>query len=231
MALLQRIEKSSQARFLVTSFALIACAALGFLISNMVSDTVNGSQIVDRQVPSLVELYPEALDQARSWRDDAYMIYADIDFHPERFSTAFAFGTLEDPNLALLVYFNENEDGYEVKLDESRGSGRTDFPPAIHRDDWSTDSPEVAQYAYDQRGSDFLDAHPEVNEAVLQLTWLSGAAAENTGLEAQRLVWVMHYYQLRGYSLRVYVDPLTGEIIGEELFEPATTPELNLDSE
>lgn len=230
MEKLQRIEKSSQVRLIVVVVALFSCSVLGFLLGKGILIADEEPWIVNSKVPSLVELYPEALDQARSWRDDAYMIYADISFQKESFSTAFAFGTMDDPNLALLAYFNENEDGYEVKLDESRGSGRTDFPSAIRRDDWSTDSPEVAQYVYDQRGFDFLDAHPEANEAVLQLTWLSGAAAENTGLEAKQLVWVMQYYQLRGFSLRVYVDPLSGEIIGEELFEPATTPELNLDS-
>ncbi len=169
--------------------------------------------------PSLADLYPEALDQARSWHDDAYMVWADISFRLSRLDAAFAFGTLNDPKQGLLVYFRLNEEGYDVELEEAESSGRTEFRPEINREDWAVDSQEVAQRVFNLRGSDFLKAHPEVDEAMLQLRRISGASAENTGLETDKIVWIMSYYKLRGVTLRVFVDSITGEIIGEEFFE------------
>ena len=220
MQVLQRVEKLTRSRIIAVIIAFISCGIFAFLINNVFPDTNSEIEIMEPRFPSIAKLYPEALDEAQSWREDAYMVFADVSHRQGRISTAFAFGTMEDPNLGLLVYFRESENGYVVKSEESEGAGRVEPRPGINREDWAVDSIEVAQQVFLERGSDFLKAHPEVDEALLQLTRVSGAAAENTGLEAERIVWVMHYYQITGYELRVYVDPITGSIIGEEFFEP-----------
>ncbi len=218
--ILKKVEGATRLPFVGLFVAFVICAIVTVILkASIQSSNNNGGDVVKFEMPSVAELYPQALTKAQEWHEDAYMASAKIGVRVSATWATFFFDSLNNPNEGLLVTFWLLEHGYEIEVENVDAPGRLEADPPINREDWDVDSIEAARIAFDNRGKEFLYEHPEADRAMLQLTRVSGSAAENTGLEMNRIVWVMHYYQLRGVELRVFVDPITGEIIGEQFFE------------
>jgi hypothetical protein len=178
------------------------------------------SPILEPEFPSAQELYPQAIQQALAWQPDAYLLT--IEFRQRDVVTllSFEFATFTDPHAGFLVNYWEYENVQRIEVEEINYLGRFESRPGIEREDWPVDSTVISHIAFEAKGLDFLTEHPEVDEILFQLRRLSGAAADATGLPIGQIVWRVDYYQLRGYSLDIYLDPKTGEIIGEWFSEP-----------
>lgn len=226
---LQKLEAKTR-NPLVGVFVLFVISAIIALAlgSNLQPTENNGEQAMQYELPSIMDLYPQALSNAQGWYTDAYMVSADISIRGLSVWTTFIFETMSTPKEGLLVTFRQKQDGYEIELKEVDGPGKTENDPPINLDDWEVDSVLVGQTVFERRGSDFMEEYPGVDRVLLQLTRVSGSASENIGLEINKIVWIMHYHQTQGAELRVYVDPTSGEIIGERFFDGVMDGEIDL---
>lgn len=230
LPILHSIEQKTRPPLVGVLIALIGCGILAIALKVFDMNNGSGHQAMEPSFPSAQELYPQALEEAQAWKSDAYLTLVYFGFRDLDILISFGFSTYTNPIPGLLVYFWPTEEGYEIELSETESPLRTEPKSEIKPQDWAVDSIDVARIAFDYKGSEFLVEHPEVREAVLQLTTVGGSAAERTGLEPQQLVWVMDYYQLRGYGLKVYIDPKTGDILADELTEPLEESDLQLNS-
>jgi hypothetical protein len=220
ISILRKVERKTRSPFVGLLIAIIGFGIFAQVLRTSAVDGKEPSPILEPDFPSAQELYPKALEKAQSWQSDAYLTWILFDFRTSGSLLSFAFSTPADPSAGLLINIWPQEDGYEIELRETGSPARTRNVPAIEREDWPIDSTVINHIAFEAKGLDFLTEHPEVDEILFQLRRLSGAAADATGLPIGQIVWRVDYYQLRGYSLDIYLDPKTGEIIGEWFSEP-----------
>ena len=173
----------------------------------------------DLEIPSVNALYPQAVAIAAKWHPYAYITRVIVNLHPSGHMTTFMFDTPDDVTIGLLVYIQTRDGDFEIETEEVDASGRTHVNPPIGRDEWVIDSVETARIAYEGGGRDFIQSHPSVNDVFIQLRRISGSASDSTGIERDTIVWRVVFSRLPYYSLDVYIDPITGEILGDCIME------------
>jgi hypothetical protein len=202
-------------------FVVILVCLIAFII--YLTDTLdispNREFLLERQIPSVIEHYPKALAEARNWRSDAYMIYSAIQIRGTVLIGSLAFNSESNPEVGFLYRLHEAEEGYQLETKEVDASGRLKANPPIPEDKWTVDSLEAYRVAIENGGSDFINLHPEVDTALLQLDRLSGSASSRTGLPQGEIVWVVTFYKLMEISMDIYIDALTGEVLATDVQE------------
>lgn len=193
----------------------LTVAACAILVSCSYSERNRGgeSQISIRDVPSAKLLYSDGLEEARLSLDDPLMIGIDISISPERSITSFDFVSLEDPRAVLIIFIRQN-DGLEIHSERVEVPDASRLDDVIEQTEWRLDSTEVARSAFESGGSEYLERHPEVNQALLQLGTISGSARSRMGIEWEGIAWRVSFYQLPSPSLDYYFDPIDGTLIG-----------------
>ena len=182
--------------------------------------------LTEPKIPSVKEYYPQALAEARKWRQDAYMVDASINIRPSRILGSFAFDSASDPEAGLLYFIIASDEGFQTETKEVDASGRMKSDPAIEPNEWALDSLDIARIAYENGGDAFLKEHPEVNTVLLHLMRVSGSASGRTGLIQGDVIWVATFYRLREVSIDIYIDPITGEVLATDFQEGG--PDLEL---
>jgi hypothetical protein len=200
---------------------VLVLSVIAFVIIWGGRETPNNGQklVMDHKIPSITEYYPQALAEARKWRPDAYMVDADVHIRDSDILGSIAFDSAEDPKVGFMFYIRGGDTGFEVETREIDASGRIKADPEIGSTDWKVDSIEVARIAYENGGKTFLKEYPEVNTLLLQLTRLSGSAAERTGLAVHTIIWRAAFYRLGEVYLNIYIDPMNGEVLATDVRE------------
>ncbi len=212
-------EEKQLAILRIGAAILIAAIALTAYVMGCHIAPPAQEEIMEPKIPSIKEFYPQALAEARKWRTDAYMVDADVYIHHSRVIGSFSFDSESHPEVGFLFYIEESDEGFHVEPEEVDASGRLKANPGISHDEWELDSLDAARIAYENGGRTFLKEHPEVDTVLLHLMHASGSASSRTGLPMGKVVWVVTFYRLRGAYMRIYIDPLTSEVLATDLQE------------
>jgi hypothetical protein len=155
-------------------------------------------------VPSAAELYPAALEEARTWRSDTHLTGINIGLRPA-VRVVFFFDSVSDPAGGLLVYAEQGVEGPRLTSKEVRSETRMEADSAIERDQWPLDSPEIFDIVVKNGATEFLLQHPDSTNWYLQFP---GYGAPNP----DDVLWRVAFGEPYADTLDVYVDPVTGEV-------------------
>jgi hypothetical protein len=163
----------------------------------------------DLVVLSAVEHYDEALERARGWRSDVYLISIMVLPCPSE-------GSRREPLILFQFQSPTETDSFcSVTLDgEAWSSDVTEVSPLavrsapIARSDWSLDSVDAWSIALANGGEDFLLRYQDpMTSMAVELDRPRGF------MEYGRLLWRVDFFILYGPSLDIFIDPQTGDII------------------
>ena len=161
------------------------------------------------QIPSLRDLYPQALEIAQIWKTDAHLIWAEVSMRalPE---VVFAFNSVSDPGEGALVYVEEPAAQPQFRLEEVPAPGRTEALPAIELPSWgSLDSPTAYSISLDQGGKEFLERNPGTQTSWIRLQYVD---TPNGG----GISWRVTFGDPLSVTYDVFIDPSTGEVVQSE---------------
>ena len=192
----------------------------GVLISLLLCFLISGCQTEehffdvtgDLVVLSAGDHYDEALDRAKQWREDAYPSGVFVSPTPSEERArkpwlVFDFDSLSTSEGSYVVEF----DGEAWRSWVRELGPHVMRPTPIGRDDWSVDSIDAWSIALANGGEDFLLHYQEPMTGMgVQLSY------RRVGSEHLRLEWTVDFSILFGPSLKIFIDPHTGEIIETE---------------
>ena len=192
----------------------------GVLISLLLCFLISGCQTEehffdvtgDLVVLSAGDHYDEALDRAKQWREDAYLSGVFVSPTPSEERArkpwlVFDFDSLSTSEGSYVVEF----DGEAWRSWVRELGPHVMRPTPIGRDDWSVDSIDAWSIALANGGEDFLLHYQEPMTGMgVQLSY------RRVGSEHLRLEWTVDFSILFGPSLKIFIDPHTGDIIETE---------------
>lgn len=163
---------------------------------------------------SIRDLYPKALQIAKAWNEDAYLVFLETSFwptdSPASQGASFSFRSRSMESIGLFVSYDkatgEFEDEWLSLANEARP--REEIADAA----WRLDSVEALEIAQEAGGAEFLAGHPD-KDYLLYLRLEKRQADED-----QRTVWLVRYYAGMPPSadLRIVIDALTGQVLEAE---------------
>jgi hypothetical protein len=182
---------------------------LGFLVLGCGASTTPSEVIVSTL--SIRSLYPEALEVAKDWKEDAYLVEAQVSFGEssvDEYQYAdFDFRSPSTKIVGLSVWYDPATDSFRdewlsiAKVDPSR-------EPEIKDSDWHIDSTEALEIAQAHGGAEFLAGR---SDSHLYL-YLRLEKRQNNGQPLT--VWLAAYYdETAGEELFVVIDALSGEVV------------------
>ena len=184
----------------------IVLAVAGLAIAACGRTYVPGS---NEQIPSLRDLYPQALEMAQIWTTDAHLIWAEVSMEalPE---VVFAFNSVSDPGEGALVHVEEPADQPRFWLEEVPAPGRTEALPAIELPSWgSLDSPTAYSISLDQGGKEFLERNPGTRASWIRLQYVDTPSGGGIN-------WRVTFGDPLSVTYDVLIDPSTGEVVQSE---------------
>ena len=159
---------------------------------------------------SMRTLYPEALEVARAWKEDAFLVGADVDFALDdtehNHLPSFFFLSPSTEVVGLFVNYDVETGTFSdewlsiAKMDRSRY-------PEILDDEWPIDSVDALQIAQNHGGSEFL-----ASRAGWDLHLLMHLRKRQTSGQSMTYWTVLYYDQYAREDLRMRVDASTGDV-------------------
>ncbi|MEJ2212394.1 MAG: hypothetical protein P8129_25680 [Anaerolineae bacterium] len=199
--------RTSSAQYRQSSTA-IACAILAVCINilsvSCASPTPSAPVSVDTF--SIRDLYPEAMQLARTWKQDAYLVWANTTFWPtdgDEFRRASSTDVI-----GLLVGYDPATGSFEDEwVSVAKESPQQKIE--IEDTDWRLDSTEALEIAQRAGGAEFLAGRIDGD---LQL-YIRLEKRQVSG--SMRTVWFAGYYvgMPASDSLRVVIDAVTGQVL------------------
>lgn len=158
-------------------------------------------------------LYSRAVEIAKAWRSDAYLVSIDAPVAQESeglFRAFFYFLSPSSDFIMLQVTYNSATGEWQ---DDWLSAYRVDRGryPEIKDWEWQVDSTEALEVASRSGGSDFIEANPSSHLYV------------SLSLERQDalgVVWSVRYSDVYTKELCVVVDARTGEVVSKECRHP-----------
>jgi hypothetical protein len=199
--------------FLLCRSILLACLTTACTVS-----LSNVPHPVDTDIPSLKEHFPVALAEATEWHPDAFVFWAQLEID-YRSRMIYIFESPAFPGYWLRVAIEFVND--EIAVATSEGyieEPRQDNQP-IPLEASLLDSAEVVDLALAHGGQAFIDRHPGARDLLVQLVAISGAAADELGLERSQPIWRVAIFSLPTPGIDLIFDPFTGEFLGSILQE------------
>ena len=162
---------------------------------------------------SVRALYPQALQVAREWRTDAYLVFVHTDFavagqgEKNLFST-FTFSSLTTPAFELTLIYEPATDSFETSLSGYGPERRLRL--AIAEDEWPVDSTMALEIAQASGGADFLSRASQNLSLHMSL--------EKGPVEGTQVTYWLVYYadwtKLEGLCLTIHAG--TGAVISRK---------------
>jgi hypothetical protein len=213
-----RLMRRSNVKVAVFSWLCLAALVSGCNSVGDWSNPVDGHPI-GGPIPSIKEHYDQALAQARTWHSDAAVFWAQVDIWNGQIELMYRFKSVSFPGERYLVHLELSPSGTEMTVFEGSFEGPDTSDPAISLDDSILDSTQVADLALSHGAREFITKHPSARRLLIQLCGLSGAAADELGLQAMRPTWRVGISDLPLYSINLLFDPYSGEFLGSILRE------------
>jgi hypothetical protein len=197
--------------FLLCRSILLACLSTACTVS-----LSNVPHPVDTDIPSLKEHFPVALAEATEWHPDAFVFWAQLEMN-DRVKLIYRFDSPSFPGDRLLVALELEDDEIDVStIDVYIEEPRPENLP-IPLEASILDSAEVVDLALAQGGQAFIDRHPGARDLLVQLVAISGAAADELGLERSRPIWRVAIFSLPTPGIDLIFDPYNGQFLGSIL--------------
>jgi len=163
---------------------------------------------------SIRDLYPEALQIAKAWKEDAYLVYVETSFWPTDSpayqAASFGFRSRSTDFVGLFVSYDEATGQFE---DQWLSVAKEARPrEEIADTEWSLDSVQALEIAQEAGGAEFLAGKLD-QDYVLYLRLEKWQADED-----QRMAWMVRYYAGMPPSadLRIVIDAITGQVLEAE---------------
>ena len=213
----RRIEKLNNDSRAQWSFCRLhrVMIVLGFaLLSGCNCSPVSSEKPVAVHALSVRALYPEALQIAQAWKQDAYLIRASaniaIDNSDRPQDVSFLFYSPSTPYLVMEVQYDSETQSFEQ---ESSSGGHIDPAryPEILNTDWEVDSVEALEIAHIHGGAGFLigrSSHIMYPFLRLEKTKIGGNWTT---------LWYIPYSdKTANETMFIQIDALSGEVISVE---------------
>lgn len=160
---------------------------------------------------SIRSLYPEALEVAKDWKEDAYLVRAEVSFWEDDADgyqyAHFSFRSPSTDIIGLAVWYDPVTGSFRDKW-LSVAKEDPERKPQINDSDWRIDSVEALEIAQSHGGKEFLNGRSE-NDLDLYLLL---EKRQNNGLPLT--VWFAAYYdRTLGEELFVVINALSGEVV------------------
>ena len=161
---------------------------------------------------SIRDLYLEAMQRAKAWKQDAYFVGAETSFWPtdgDGFQRAFfSFRSRSTDVIGLLVSYDPATNLFEderLSVAKENPLRKIEIPDA----DWRLDSTEALEIAQRAGGAEFLAGRIDGD---LQL-YIRLEKRQVNG--SMRTVWFAGYYvgTVSSDSLRIVIDAVTGQVL------------------
>jgi hypothetical protein len=187
---------------------LVVCLIV--LIVSCASPTPSAPVSVDTF--SIRDLYPEAMQLAKTWKQDAYLVWAHTTFWPtdgDEFRRAsFSFRSRSTDLIGLLIGYDPATGSFEDEwVSVAKESPQRKIE--IEDTDWRLDSTEALEIAQRAGGAEFLAGR--IDEDLLLYIRL-----ENRQVDGNvQTVWFAGYYlgMPASDSRRFVIDALTGQVL------------------
>jgi hypothetical protein len=172
---------------------------------------------MSRPVPvdtlSIRDLYPGALQIAKAWKEDAYLVQAQTSFWPRDSnafrSASFSFRSSSTDVIGLSVRYDPEsasftEEWLSVFKEDSR------YKAEIADAEWHLDSVEALEISQQAGGAEFLEARRDLDYRTLYVRLEKHPVGQDL-----RTVWFVAYYagMPSGADLRIVIDAVTGEVL------------------
>jgi hypothetical protein len=165
---------------------------------------------VEARTLSAKEFYPLAVEQARQWKSDVYLVSVTVDFRHEEdsapLSLSYGFESSSDDRHSLLITFREGSEEPQVKSIYHQIP--IEVRNSIDIDAWPLDSIDILSIAQENGGRLFLLRHR--SKSLFTRLFLK----PELNVPEARLVWRASYSDLVTKDrLDIIIDPLIGEIL------------------
>lgn len=197
----------------VTCWLIFAALVSGCNSSGDRLNPIEGHPI-EGPIPSIKDHYDQALTHARLWRDDAAPFWAEVEMWDHRTVVFYRFRSESFPGERYLVQLELTSSGTEMTVFDGSFEGPDTSNPLISLEESILDSPQVAELALSHGVREFIARHPDATRVLIQLRGISGAAADELGIQAMRPVWRVGLSELPIASIDLLFDPYTGEFLG-----------------
>jgi hypothetical protein len=180
---------------------------LGFLVLGCGASTTPSEVMVSTL--SIRSLYPEALEVAKDWKEDAYLVEAQVSFGESSVDEyQYAYFSFRSPStdiIGLAVWYDPATSSFR---DEWLSIAKAKRKLPISDSDWPVDSTEALKIVQSNGGKEFLTGRSE-NDLYL---YLRLEKRQNNGQPLT--VWFAAYYdETAGEELFVVIDALSGKVV------------------
>lgn len=160
-------------------------------------------------------LYSEAVEIARSWRSDAYLVSIDVPTtevgRDSPLGASFYFLSPSTDIIMLRIEYDSATDSWEDEWLAIHMIDKEERYPEIADSEWQVDSTAALEVASRSGGRDFLAANS------------SGRLYVDLSLEKHDqlgVVWLVRYSNVAVAELCFLIDASTGELVGNECRRP-----------
>jgi hypothetical protein len=149
---------------------------------------------------------PDAMDLAKTWEEDAHLIWAEVSVLPTS-EVVFAFDSASEPKHGALVYVEQPLGDPHWRLEDVAAAGRMEALPPIEPSAWGVlDSPSAYLTALGEGGEDFLEKTANIDRVVVRLQFADTPRGGG-------VVWRVTFGSPLETTYDVLIDPRTGESI------------------
>ena len=206
----QKISKSKNALFRL-GFIFILLVAISHLTTVCsVKTDVTPDQF---RVLSFNELYPRALEEARLWKDDAYLNIVGLWVIPDDYDDVlhanFGFET-SDSSEWFSIEFVGSENNIKIKSKDSGVYPSNLDKPEIDLDTITLDSTEAFKQIFQKEGNKLFERHPDVIYPIILYLNRHGS---------EYVKWVASFETRDGISWTITMDAKTNEITEVKVFD------------